>query len=178
MVFQRFNLVERLSVVTNVLTGRLGHRSWFGSLFFLFRKEDMEIAQETLDRVGLTSKAWSRADKLSGGEQQRVGIARALAQRPEVILADEPVASLDPVTSEEIMGLLREICDRDGITVVVNLHQVDLARRYADRIIGLNAGRLVFDGTPCQLSDQVLETIYERKGVIDDQRLELALACA
>jgi len=178
MVFQRFNLVERLSVVTNVLTGRLGHRSWFGSLFFLFRQEDMEIAQETLDRVGLTGKAWSRADKLSGGEQQRVGIARALAQRPEVILADEPVASLDPVTSEEIMGLLREICDRDGITIVVNLHQVDLARRYADRVIGLNAGRLVFDGSPAELTDQALETIYERKGVIDDQRLELALAYA
>lgn len=178
MVFQRFNLVERLSVVTNVLTGRLGHRSWFGSLFFLFRQEDMEIAQETLDRVGLTAKAWSRADKLSGGEQQRVGIARALAQRPEVILADEPVASLDPVTSEEILGLLREICDRDGITIVVNLHQVDLARRYADRIIGLNSGRLVFDGSPAELTDHALETIYERKGVIDDQRLELALAYA
>ena len=179
MVFQQFNLVERLSVVTNVLTGRLAHRSWLGSLFYLFRNQDMEIAQETLARVGLTDKAWSRADKLSGGQQQRVGIARALAQRPRVILADEPVASLDPVSSEEIMGLLREICDRDGITVVVNLHQVDLAKRFADRIIGMNSGRVVFDGTPAELSPQALRTIYQQEGMEhDNSRLDLALAYA
>lgn len=178
MVFQQFNLVERLSVVTNVLTGRLAHRSWVGSVFYLFRTEDMDIAQQALARVGLTDKAWSRADKLSGGQQQRVGIARALAQRPKVILADEPVASLDPVSSEEIMGLLREIRDRDGITVVVNLHQVDLARRFADRIIGMNSGRVVFDGPPEALTPQALRTIYQREGVEHDSSLDLALAYA
>ena len=178
MVFQQFNLVERLSVATNVLTGRLAHRSWFGSVFYLFRNEDMDITREALARVGLTDKAWSRADKLSGGQQQRVGIARALAQRPKVILADEPVASLDPVSSEEIMGLLREICDRDGITIVVNLHQVDLAKRFADRIIGINSGRVVFDGASAELSPQALRTIYQREGIEHDNSLDLALAYA
>ena len=178
MVFQQFNLVDRLSVVTNVLTGRLAHRSWVGSVFYLFRQEDMGIAREALSRVGLTDKAWNRADKLSGGQQQRVGIARALAQRPKVILADEPVASLDPVSSEEIMTLLREICDRDGITVVVNLHQVELARRFADRIIGMNSGKIVFDGSPEQLTQSVLRTIYQREGIEDDNSLDMALAYA
>jgi phosphonate transport system ATP-binding protein len=177
MVFQQFNLVDRLSVMTNVLTGRLSQRSWIGSLFYLFRREDMEIAQRTLGRVGLIDKAWSRADKLSGGQQQRVGIARALAQQPRIILADEPVASLDPVTSEEIMRLLRDICDRDGITVVVNLHQVELARRFADRIIGMNAGRIVFNGAPEQLTQSALRTIYHREG-ISDESLDLAMAYA
>jgi ABC-type phosphate/phosphonate transport system, ATPase component len=128
--------------------------------------------------VGLTDKAWERADKLSGGQQQRVGIARALAQQPKVILADEPVASLDPVTSEEIMTLLREICDRDGITVVVNLHQVELARRFADRIIGMNSGKIVFDGSPDQMTQPVLRTIYQREGIEDDNSLDMALAYA
>lgn len=183
MVFQQFNLVDRLSVVTNVLTGRLGKRSWVGSVFYLFRKQDMTIAHEALSRVDLTDKAWSRADKLSGGQQQRVGIARALAQQPKVILADEPVASLDPVSSEEIMNLLREICDRDGITVVVNLHQVDLARRFADRIIGMNSGKIVFDGSPEHMTQSVLRTIYQREGLEDDHNskqhnLDMALAYA
>jgi phosphonate transport system ATP-binding protein len=176
MVFQQFNLVDRLSVVTNVLTGRLAHRSWVGSLFYLFRHEDMGIAQEALSRVALTDKAWNRADKLSGGQQQRVGIARALAQHPKVILADEPVASLDPVSSEEIMTLLRDICDRDGITVVVNLHQVELARRFADRIIGMNSGRIVFDGSAQQMTATVLRTIYQREGIENDNSLDMALA--
>ena len=178
MVFQQFNLVDRLSVVTNVLTGRLAHRSWVGSLFYLFRHEDMSIAQEALSRVALTDKAWNRADKLSGGQQQRVGIARALAQHPKVILADEPVASLDPVSSEEIMTLLRDICDRDGITVVVNLHQVELARRFADRIIGMNSGRIVFDGSAQQMTATVLRTIYQREGIENDNSLDIALAYA
>ena len=178
MVFQQFNLVDRLSVVTNVLTGRLAHRSWVGSLFYLFRHEDMSIAQEALSRVALTDKAWNRADKLSGGQQQRVGIARALAQHPKVILADEPVASLDPVSSEEIMTLLRDICDRDGITVVVNLHQVELARRFADRIIGMNSGRIVFDGSAQQMTATVLRTIYQREGIENDNSLDMALAYA
>lgn len=178
MVFQQFNLVQRLSVTTNVLTGRLAHRSWVGSVFYLFRKEDLAIAHEVLKRVALVDKAWSRADKLSGGQQQRVGIARALAQRPKVILADEPVASLDPVSSEEIMTLLREICDRDGITVVVNLHQVELARRFADRVIGMNSGKIVFDGIPAEMTPSQLRSIYQREGIEDDSRLDLALAYA
>ena len=178
MVFQQFNLVNRLSVMTNVLTGRLAYRSWLSSAFYLFCKEDLDIAREALSRVGLTEKAWERADKLSGGQQQRVGIARALAQRPKVILADEPVASLDPVTSEEIMSLLREICEREGITVVVNLHQVDLARRFADRIIGMSSGKIVFDGHPQQMSQPELHTIYHREGIENDNSLDMALAYA
>ena len=178
MVFQQFNLVNRLSVMTNVLTGRLAYRSWLGSVFYLFRNEDLEIAKNALLRVGLTDKAWQRTDKLSGGQQQRVGIARALAQQPKVILADEPVASLDPVSSEEIMALLREICDRDGITVVVNLHQVELARRFADRIIGMCSGKIVFDGSPLEMTQPELRTIYHREGIENDNSLEMALAYA
>jgi len=162
MVFQQFNLVGRLSVMANVLTGRLSHRSSLASLLYLFRHEDVEIARHALSRVGLVDKAWQRADKLSGGQQQRVGIARALAQQPRVILADEPVASLDPVTALEIMDLLREINRQDGITVVVSLHQVDLIRQYADRVLGLHRGELVFDGVPAALTDDVLRRVYLR----------------
>lgn len=178
MVFQQFNLVDRLSVMTNVLIGRLSHRSWLFSLLYLFRRVDLDIAHEALIRVGLTDKAWNRADKLSGGQQQRVGIARALAQQPRVILADEPVASLDPVTSEEIMGLLREICSRDGITVVVNLHQVDLAKRFADRVIGMNDGLVVYDGPVSGLTRETLTRIYKRNGDEIDEQLETMLAYA
>jgi phosphonate transport system ATP-binding protein len=178
MVFQQFNLVDRLSVLTNVLTGRLGHRSCLGSLFYLFRKEDVAIARDALSRVGLVDKAWSRADRLSGGQRQRVGIARALAQQPRVILADEPVASLDPVSSEEVMVLLRDICTCDGITVVVNLHQVELARRFADRIIGMNDGSVVFDGAPGQLIPAALNTIYRRNGPDQEEPQDVALAHA
>lgn len=178
MVFQQFNLVNRLTVMTNVLTGRLAYRSWLGSMFYLFRRQDLDIARQALSRVDLLDKAWSRVDKLSGGQQQRVGIARALAQQPRIILADEPVASLDPVSSEEIMSLLREICSRDAITIVVNLHQVEIARRYADRIIGMNAGKIVFDGDPQQLTQTELRAIYQRDGIEDDTSLDLALAYA
>jgi phosphonate transport system ATP-binding protein len=178
MVFQHFNLVDRLSVMTNVLTGRLSQRSWLGSLLYLFQRGDMDIAHDALIRVGLTDKAWSRADRLSGGQQQRVGIARALAQQPRVILADEPVASLDPVISEEIMGLLREICTRDGITIVVNLHQVELARRFADRVIGLNEGVVVYDGAASGLDRATLSRIYNRNGDQVDEQLETMLAYA
>ncbi len=178
MVFQQFNLVDRLSVMTNVLIGRLSQRSWLSSLLYMFRRADLDIAHAALNRVGLTDKAWSRADKLSGGQQQRVGIARALAQQPRVILADEPVASLDPVTSEEIMVLLREICTRDGITVVVNLHQVDLAKRFADRVIGLNEGLVVYEGSVSGLNRETLSRIYQRKGDQFDEQLETMLAYA
>jgi len=178
MIFQNYNLVGRLSVMTNALTGRLKLRSWLGSLFYLFRSEDMHVAYEALDRVGLVDRAWHRADKLSGGQQQRVGIARTLVQSPRILLADEPVASLDPVSGEGIMKLLRDICDSDGITVIVNLHQVDIAKRFADRIIGLNAGELVFDGTPIELDKDSLNGIYEEKKVCIEDIAQPRLAYA
>ncbi|MEW5972496.1 MAG: phosphonate ABC transporter ATP-binding protein [Pseudomonadota bacterium] len=181
MVFQQFNLVGRLNVMTNVLTGRLAYRSWLGSVLHLFRDEDFAIAHEALARVGLTDKAWVRADQLSGGQQQRVGIARALAQKPRVILADEPVASLDPRASEEVLDLLKGICRNDGISVVANLHQVEYTRRYADRIIGINAGRVVFDGSSAELTDDVVEALYRRHASTEEKSHEpaaLALAHA
>ncbi len=170
IIFQQYNLVNRLSVMTNALTGRLKYRSWVGSMLYLFRKNDMDHAFAALDRVGLLDRAWDRADRLSGGQQQRVGIARALAQQPRVLLADEPVASLDPVTSDEIMQLLREICNHDGITVIVNLHQVDLAKRFASRVIGLNAGQIVFDGHPNELDQRILDQIYHTKKEANDEQ--------
>ncbi len=180
MVFQQFNLVSRLNVMTNVLTGRLYHRSWWESLLYLFPKTDYEIACWALERVNLTNFAWNRANKLSGGQQQRVAIARVLAQQPAVILADEPVASLDPVSTDEIMKLLLEICKKDGVTVVASLHQVGLAMQYAERIIGINQGRIVFDGTACELFHQqdILETIYRKPdGSLDEKfNIEMALA--
>ncbi len=160
MVFQQFNLVGRLNVMTNVLCGRLGKRSGLGSLFFLMRRSDLERGHAVLARVGLTDKAWERADRLSGGQQQRVGIGRALAQEPAVLLADEPVSNLDPATSREIMDLISDICRRDGVTTIVSLHQVELARRYADRVIGLNDGNVVFDGPVGDLTEEVLRRIY------------------
>lgn len=159
-VFQHYNLVGRLSVMVNVLTGRLHQRSWLGSMLYLFRQDDYDIAAQALDRVGLLDRAWDRADKLSGGQQQRVGIARALAQQSKVLLADEPVSSLDPANSEQIMVILKELCHENGLTTIVNLHQVDLAKRYAERIIGLRAGKLVFDGTPAELTDDILDSLY------------------
>ena len=175
MVFQQFNLVGRLNVMTNVLTGRLGYRSWLGSVLHLFRKEDFDIAHEALARVGLTDKAWVRADQLSGGQQQRVGIARALAQKPSVILADEPVASLDPINSVEVLDLLKTICQTDGIAVVANLHQVEYTRQYADRVIGINAGQVVFDGPPHDLDDAMLETLYRRPNAHSEERQDAAI---
>jgi len=160
MIFQQFNLVGRLNVMTNVLTGRLSHRRGLASLFHRFPREDFDIAHEALDRVGLTDKAWERADRLSGGQQQRVGIARALAQQPRLILADEPVASLDPGTSIEILDLLAAINRRDGVTIVVSLHQPGYVRRYADRVIGLKRGALAFDGPPEAMDDAMLATLY------------------
>ena len=172
MVFQNFNLVGRLNVMTNVLIGRSHYNPWWISLLYLFKQRDMEIARWALAKVNLTAKAWERADNLSGGQQQRVGIARGLAQQPQIILADEPVASLDPVTSEEILKLLQKICREDGIAVVASLHQVDLAMGFADRIIGINSGRVVFDGTPTELDSDRLREIYLRE---DDENIQLGL---
>jgi len=160
MVFQQFNLVGRLNVMTNVLTGRLAHRRGLASLLHRFPQADFDIAHEALARVGLTDKAWARADQLSGGQQQRVGIARALAQRPRLILADEPVASLDPGASVEILELLAGINRRDGVTVIVSLHQPSYVRQYAGRVVGLRRGVVVFDGPPTAMDDAMLAQLY------------------
>ena len=162
MIFQTFNLVKRSSVLRNVLAGRLGHVSPLRGLLGLFSKHDLALAHESLRRVGIAEKAWQRADALSGGQQQRVGIARALAQQPEVMLADEPVASLDPPTSHAVMSDLKRISREDGITTLVNLHFIDMAREYADRIVGMRDGVVVFDGTPAEATDQAFEDIYGR----------------
>jgi len=160
MVFQQFNLVTRLSVMMNVLSGRLSYRSAWRSLFYSFTREDRAIALECLEMVGLGHKAFQRADTLSGGEQQRVGIARALAQRPKVILADEPVASLDPKIARQVLHYLRDISRRLGISVICSLHQTDFAREFAERIVGLSQGKLVFDGPVDQLTDDIIDRIY------------------
>ena len=160
MVFQQFNLVPRLSVIMNVLAGRLSYRSAWRTLFYSFTREDRAIALEALEMVGLGHKAFQRADTLSGGEQQRVGIARALTQRPNVILADEPVASLDPKIARQVLGYLKDISERLGISVICNLHQIDFAREYAQRIIGLTRGEVIFDGRPDELTPEVIERIY------------------
>ncbi|OZO32634.1 phosphonate ABC transporter ATP-binding protein [Pseudomonas aeruginosa] len=152
-------LIERQSALANVLTGRLAFHNTLRSLFPLPRA-DQEIALSCLARVGLADKALSRVDKLSGGQQQRVGIARALAQQPAIILADEPVASLDPATSVRVLGLLRDICKEDGITAIVSLHQLEYARRFADRVVGLADSQIVFDAAPSELTDAQLERIY------------------
>jgi phosphonate transport system ATP-binding protein len=161
MIFQQHQLIGRHTALANVLLGRIGYHSTWRSLFPLPRAEQ-QIALECLDRVGLLHRALDRVDKLSGGQQQRVGIARALAQQPRLMLADEPVASLDPASSHRVLAQLRGICREDGITTVVSLHQVELAREYADRVIGLARGRVVFDGSPDALSEGMLEMIYDQ----------------
>lgn len=160
MIFQHHNVVPRLSVLRNVLTGRLGSVPTWSSVLQLFPADDIQLAHESLSRVGLAHKANDRTDSLSGGQQQRVGIARALAQRPRVILADEPVASLDPRTSRQVLQYLRDATRELGITVVCNLHQVDYAREFGDRIVGLAHGRVVFDGRPDALHEEALHRIY------------------
>lgn len=159
MVFQQHQLIGRLTSFANVLSGRLGHHSALRSLLPLPEAEK-RLALEALERVGLIDFALRRADQLSGGQQQRVGIARALAQRPSLILADEPVASLDPATAVRVLELLHGICRQDRLSAIVSLHQVDLARRFADRIIGIGAGRVVFDGRPETLDDAAIRRIY------------------
>lgn len=160
MVFQHFNLVHRSSVLTNVLAGRLGYVNPTWSLLNRFPKQDIEKAMQQLNRVGIADKASQRADELSGGQQQRVGIARALMQDPEMILADEPVASLDPVLAHSIMQYLELINKEDGVTVLCSLHFLDLVHRYANRVIALNEGNLVFDGVPQEIDDQRFKEIY------------------
>lgn len=168
MIFQSFNLVKRTSVLNNVLMGRLYATPTWRSLIGLPRAADKELAFQALERVGIVDKAYVRAANLSGGQQQRVSIARALAQEPKVMLADEPVASLDPPTANQVMRDLRRINRELGITTIVNLHFLDLARRYGDRIIGMRQGELVFDGSGEQADEQVFESIYGRSLTADD----------
>ncbi|WP_399677555.1 phosphonate ABC transporter ATP-binding protein [Xenophilus sp.] len=160
MVFQEYNLVERLTVMENLLTGRLGYVGAWAAWRRRFPQADIDRAYELLDTVGLGAFANQRADALSGGQRQRVGIARALMQQPRVLLADEPTSSLDPKTSVEIMTLLREQGRARGIPVVVNIHDVDLARRFSDRIIGMSGGHVVYDGDGAGLDEAMLKTIY------------------
>ncbi|NLY36654.1 MAG: phosphonate ABC transporter ATP-binding protein [Tissierellia bacterium] len=163
MVFQSFNLVKRSKVITNVLAGRIAYHSSWRSILGLFPKEDKEIAFKALQRVNILEKSYSRADQLSGGQMQRVAIARSLAQEPKLLLADEPVASLDPLTTIQVMDDLKRINRELGITTLVNLHHVDLALKYSSRIIGLREGRLVFDGPAKDVDDSILELIYGRQ---------------
>ena len=168
MIFQTFNLVNRTTVLNNVLMGRFHNTSTLRSLMGWYRPEDVEIAMQALERVDIVEKAYTRASNLSGGQQQRVGIARALAQEPKILLADEPVASLDPPTSHVVMRDLQHINRELGITTIVNLHFLDLAKRYGERIIGLRAGELVYDGTADQADENVFRDIYGRSLTAED----------
>jgi phosphonate transport system ATP-binding protein len=163
MVFQHFNLVNRSKVTTNVLSGRLGYTNPAFSLINRFSKKDIARGQKELARVGLTDRDHHRADALSGGQQQRVGIARAMIQEPEMILADEPVASLDPVLAHSIMQYLEQINRDEGVTILCSLHFLDLVERYSQRVIALNDGRLVFEGTATELDDARFKDIYGRE---------------
>jgi phosphonate transport system ATP-binding protein len=160
MIFQQFNLVKRSSVMTNVLSGRLGYANPWLSLVGQFSGADRRRARQALERVGIAEKADNRADQLSGGQQQRVGIARALMQEPRLMLADEPVASLDPVLAHSILQYLELLNRQDGITVLCSLHFLDLVHRYASRVIGLKAGELVFDGLPAELTRERFKEVY------------------
>jgi phosphonate transport system ATP-binding protein len=160
MIFQEFALVDRLTVMENVLSGRLGYVSFWQSLTRNFPQKDIDEAFRLLERVGLTDHIYKRADKLSGGQRQRVGIARALMQDPDLLLVDEPTASLDPKTSRQIMRLIAELCRERKLTAIINIHDVPLAKMFAERIIGLKDGAVVFDGPPDQLAGEVLTRIY------------------
>ncbi|NRB33494.1 MAG: phosphonate ABC transporter ATP-binding protein [Rhodobacteraceae bacterium] len=160
MIFQQFNLVPRMDVVSNVLHGTLNKRSTLATMFNLFPQADIHKAIEILDRLGIAEQAPKRSEALSGGQQQRVAIARALMQDPKIILADEPIASLDPMNAQVVMQALRRIHEEDGRMVIANLHTLDTARRYCDRVIGMRDGRVVFDGTPAQLTTGVARDIY------------------
>ena len=160
MIFQQFNLVPRMDVVSNVLHGTLNRRSTLAAMFNLYPQDDIHKAIDILDRLGIAEQAPKRAEALSGGQQQRVAIARALMQDPKIILADEPIASLDPMNAQVVMDALRRIHEEDGRMVIANLHTLDTARRYCERVIGMRDGRIVFDGTPEQLTTGVARDIY------------------
>jgi len=160
MIFQHFNLVKRSRVITNVLAGRLGYTNPVWSLIGHFSKEDVQLALRSLERMGIADQAYKRSDELSGGQQQRVGIARALMQNPELMLVDEPVSALDPATSHSIMRYLEELNEKEGVTMICSIHFLSLARAYADRIIALKDGEIVFDGLPEDIDDDRFREIY------------------
>ena len=164
MIFQQFNIVKRLSVIENVLSGGLGYRSTVKSTLRMFSREDERHALVNLKRVGLLDHAYKRADELSGGEQQRVAIARTLMQQPALILADEPVSSLDPKLSRVVLDILQRVCREDGITALVSLHTLELTREYADRVIGLKDGQIFFDGPTPELSNAIVDLVYRQNG--------------
>lgn len=179
MIFQEYALVERLTVMENVLSGRLGYVGFLASLLRRFPQRDIDHAFELLERVGLSEHVDKRADALSGGQRQRVGIARALLQNPELVLVDEPTASLDPKTSRQIMRLLTELAHERSLTVLINIHDVALAKMFADRIVGLRDGKIVYDGHPNGLSHEILTVIYGEEdwsqGTKDNQSATTAL---
>ena len=162
MVFQSFNLINRTTVLNNVLAARVPDLGFIRSLLGLYSKKDKLLGLESLYKVGILEKAYTRVDQLSGGQQQRVALARTLTQKPKIILADEPVASLDPITANQIMKDFRRINDQENITIIVNMHHVDLALKYAKRVIGINKGKLVFDGPSSQITESLLKDIYGR----------------
>ena len=168
MVFQSFNLVTRTTVVNNVLTSRVPDMPLWKSIIGLYSKEDKVIALEALDKVGILDKAYVRADQLSGGQQQRVALARTLAQKPEIILADEPVAALDPITAKQVMDDFKKINKELNMSVLINIHHVDLALKYADRVIGIKAGEIVYDGPSAEVYSEVLKQIYGRELSADE----------
>ncbi|MGV6874145.1 phosphonate ABC transporter ATP-binding protein [Pseudochelatococcus sp. B33] len=176
MIFQQFNLVERLDVLTNVLIGRVAHQNPLSTLVRRFGKEETAMAVQALDRLGMLPQALQRAGTLSGGQQQRVAIAKALVQQPQIMLADEPIASLDPANATRVMEALRKINREDGITVLVNLHTLDTARAYCDHIVGMRAGRLVFEGAPEELTQERLKDIYGIDGALDESVTSTAIA--
>lgn len=162
MIFQSFNLVKRSSVFNNVLSGRVAYNPTWKTLLGIFPMSDKILALESINTMGIIDKAFTRADQLSGGQQQRVALARALAQKPKLILADEPVASLDPVTTVQVMNDFTRINRDFGITIIANMHHVDLAQKYCQRIIGVNDGQIVYDGPNTGLTDEILVKIYGR----------------
>lgn len=164
MIFQNFNLVKRSSVLRNVLTGRVAYYPTIKTIFNMFSKQDKQKAYEALQRVNLADKVYARADELSGGQQQRVSIARVLMQNPKIILADEPTASLDPQTSIRVMDDLKMLNEEFGMTVVANLHSVELARKYGKRVIGISAGQVVYDGLMKDTPKEIFDDIYKGKG--------------
>ena len=178
MIFQQFNLVPRMDVASNVLHGILNRRSTLATMFNLWPQADILRALSILDRLGIAEQAEKRAEALSGGQQQRVAIARALMQDPRVILADEPIASLDPMNAQVVMDTLRRIHDEDGRMVVANLHTLDTARRYCDRVIGMRDGKIVFDGTPDQLTTGAARDIYGADDSFNESATSTAIPAA
>ena len=172
MIFQSFNLVTRSTVIKNVLTSMVPDMPWYKTLLGLYSKEQKMQALEAIDKVGILDKAYSRCDELSGGQQQRVALARTLNQNPTIILADEPVAALDPVTAKMVMSDFKRINEEMNITILINIHHVDLALEYADRVIGIRAGNIVYDGPTSGITQQILDVIYNGAPVPKSSDLE------